>query len=338
MKAISYKDGKLTLLDQTQLPHQTTHITYTEHEKIARAIEDMVVRGAPAIGITAAYGVAVGAREYQRGSFKEHMTRVIERLQHTRPTAVNLHWALKRVHAVVTDHPAETIQALEQEAERIFEEDQAINLAIGQHLKRLVTESSAFLIHCNPGRLATSDYGTATAPFYLAHAEGVKFKVYSDETRPRLQGALTAYELSEAGIDVTVITDSTAATLMQQGKITAVFVGCDRVAANGDVVNKIGTLPLAIAAHYFKVPFYVAAPTPTFDLTIEDGSHIPIEERHATEVTHIREQLVTIEGTVYNPAFDVTPAALITGIVTEHGEIEPTYEAIKNLFSKGEKE
>lgn len=338
MKAISYKEGRLTLLDQTALPHQTVYRTYTEHEKIARAIEDMVVRGAPAIGITAAYGVAVGAREYQRGSFREHMMRVIERLQHTRPTAVNLHWALRRVHAVITEHPAETIQALEEEAAQIFQEDQAINLAIGQHLKRLVTDSSAFLIHCNPGRLATSDYGTATAPFYLAHEEGTQFKVYSGETRPRLQGALTAYELSQAGIDVTIITDSTAATLMQQGKITAVFVGCDRVAANGDVVNKIGTLPLAIAAHYFNVPFYVAAPTPTFDLSIEDGGAIPIEERHATEVTHLRDQAVTIEGAVYNPAFDITPAALITAIVTEQGAIEPTYEAIQNLFSKGEKQ
>ncbi|GGB11601.1 S-methyl-5-thioribose-1-phosphate isomerase [Macrococcus hajekii] len=337
MRAINYDDGQLTLLDQTKLPTETVYKTYESVEEVARAIEEMVVRGAPAIGITAAYGTVIGARKFVSGDFKVYMQKVIKRLWHTRPTAVNLHWALERMEQIITDDVDDSIQLLEQEARLIEAEDTDINLAIGNTLKHLVQDKTAFLIHCNPGRLATSDYGTATAPFYLAHEAGVKFKVYSDETRPRLQGALTAYELSDAGIDVTVITDSTAATLMQQGKITAVFVGCDRVAANGDVVNKIGTLPLAIAAQYYGVPFYVAAPTPTFDLKVANGADIPIEERHASEVTHLAGQSLTSVQSVYNPAFDVTPHELITALATEHGLIEASQEAIEELFRKGER-
>ncbi|TDM00868.1 S-methyl-5-thioribose-1-phosphate isomerase [Macrococcus carouselicus] len=337
MKAVEYKEGYLTLLDQTELPHQTSYKTVNTVEEVAQAIEQMVVRGAPAIGITAAYGAAIGAREFKGGHFSTHMERVINRLKNTRPTAVNLHWALKRVSHLITDNQSETIQRLEDEAHLIDQEDTTINLAIGQSLQHLVQDGTSFLIHCNPGMLATSAYGTATAPFYLAHEQNISFKVYSDETRPRLQGALTAYELAQAGIDVTIITDSTAATLMQQGEITAIFVGCDRVAANGDVVNKIGTLPLAIAAHYYHVPFYVAAPTPTFDLEVASGEGIPIEERNPYEVTHIHDKAITVEGSaVYNPAFDVTPHELITALATEHGLVDATEEAIKKLFGEEE--
>ncbi|RAI79216.1 S-methyl-5-thioribose-1-phosphate isomerase [Macrococcoides caseolyticum subsp. hominis] len=331
---ITYDNGQLTLLDQTQLPQKTAYVTVTTYEETAQAIEQMIIRGAPLIGITAAYGVVLGARQYTFGDFYTYMHQVLSRLEHTRPTAINLKWALNRMENVITSDAQETIRLLEREAAAIYEEDIAINRRIGEALLPLIKEGTSFITHCNPGALATSAYGTATAPFYLAHEANINFKVYSDETRPRLQGTLTAYELQNAGIDVTTITDSTAATLLSSGKIKAVIVGCDRVTANGDVINKIGTLPLAICAQYYNVPFYVAAPTPTFDSTILDSAKVPIEEREDTEVTHIQDYALTIQDIqVYNPAFDITPAKLITGLATEHGLIKADRKSIKQIVN-----
>lgn len=335
LQSIQYKDGVLTLLDQTKLPHEISYITYTDYEAVASAIETMVVRGAPAIGITAAYGVVIGAKQYAgTEDFTGYMHNVITRLSNTRPTAINLRWALNRMAKVITNDVTQTIDTLEKLANTIYEEDKFINEQIGQHTLPLITPNATFITHCNPGSLATSTLGTATAGFYLAHAQDIPFKVYSDETRPRFQGALTAFELSNAGIDVTTITDSTAATILQQHDVTAVIVGCDRVALNGDVVNKIGTLPLAIAAKFYNVPFYVAAPTPTFDLTVKSGNAIPIEERHAREVTHVQDVKVAADVPIYNPAFDITPHELITGLITEHGIVEANEDAITTLFEE----
>lgn len=335
LKAIEFKDKKLRLLDQTKLPLETAYRTYDDYEQIAEAIEEMIVRGAPAIGITAAYGVVIGAYQYTTGDFKSHMHKVIGRLENTRPTAVNLTFALNRMKEHISDDVDEAIKQLEREADLIFQEDLEINKAIGKHFFPFITDDAVIITHCNPGALATSDYGTATAPLYLAHEQGVRFKVYSDETRPRFQGALTAYELASAGIDVTTIIDSAAATIMQQENVTAVIVGCDRVARNGDVVNKIGTLPLAITAKYFDVPFYVAAPTPSFDITVQSGQDIPIEERNRVEVTHFKQQQITYNDiNIYNPAFDITPAHLITGLVTEKGIIKAEEQAIEQLFKQ----
>ncbi|MCG7420561.1 S-methyl-5-thioribose-1-phosphate isomerase [Macrococcus epidermidis] len=335
LQSIQYKDGVLTLLDQTKLPHDIQYVDCTDYEAVALAIEDMIVRGAPAIGITAAYGVVIGALQYNGDKdFIIYMQNVITRLSNTRPTAINLLWALDRMSQVITEDVNQSIVALEKLAQHIYEEDKSINDRIGKHTLPLIQPHSTFITHCNPGSLATSALGTATAGFYLAHAQNIQFKVFSDETRPRFQGALTAFELSQAGIDVTTITDSTAATVLQQQDVTAVIVGCDRVALNGDVVNKIGTLPLAIAAKFYNVPFYVAAPTPTFDLMVSSGDAIPIEERNAREVTHIYDNKVAADVAVYNPAFDITPNSLITGLITEHGIIEAHERAIAKLFEE----
>lgn len=335
LQSIQYKDGVLTLLDQTKLPHDIQYIDCTDYEAVAVAIEDMIVRGAPAIGITAAYGVVIGALQYNGDKdFKIYMQDVIRRLSNTRPTAINLLWALDRLSQAITEDVNQSIVALEKLAQHIYEDDKSINDRIGKHTLPLIKPNSTFITHCNPGSLATSTLGTATAGFYLAHAQDIQFKVFSDETRPRFQGALTAFELSQAGIDVTTITDSTAATVLQQQDVTAVIVGCDRVALNGDVVNKIGTLPLAIAAKFYNVPFYVAAPTPTFDLTVPHGDAIPIEERDVREVTHIYDNNVAADVAVYNPAFDITPNSLITGLITEHGIIEAHEQTITKLFEE----
>ncbi|WP_414047297.1 S-methyl-5-thioribose-1-phosphate isomerase [Macrococcus equi] len=335
LQSIHYKDGVLTLLDQTQLPQNIQYIDFTEYDAVAAAIENMIVRGAPAIGITAAYGVVLGAYNYnEKDNFLQYMQLVIERLASTRPTAINLLWALNRMEKAITNDVSQSIKNLEQLAQTIFEEDKRINEQIGHHTLPLIQPGSIFITHCNPGSLATSILGTATAGFYLAHEKDISFKVYSDETRPRFQGALTAFELSQAGIDVTTITDSTAATILQQQQVTAVIVGCDRIALNGDVVNKIGTLPLAIAAKFYNVPFYVAAPTPTFDLNVHSGDAIPIEERNQKEVTHVADHQIAANVQVYNPAFDITPNNLITGLITEHGIIEANKDAITKLFEE----
>jgi methylthioribose-1-phosphate isomerase len=318
----------LELLDQRLLPAEERWIACRSHGEVARAIKDMVVRGAPAIGCAAAYGVALGALA---GAPLDH---VIAELAATRPTAVNLFWALERMRVLSErqNQPA----ALVEEAKRIHAEDIAACVAIGRHGAPLLPEGTV-LTHCNAGALATGGYGTALGVVRAAVASGRKLRVFADETRPFLQGArLTAWELAKSGIDVTVITDNMAAHLMQRGEIQSVIVGADRIAANGDTANKIGTYAVALAAREHALPFYVAAPLSTIDRAIPDGTQIPIEERDAREVTHVGERALVPGGVaVRNPAFDVTPARLIAAIVTEAGVARPSYnESLARLFGE----
>lgn len=332
---IQWKDDKLILLDQTLLPNEIVYEEFHTIEGVWDAIRDMKVRGAPAIGVSAAYGLYLGikdAPERDFDSFYEVLKTQADYLATARPTAVNLFWAIDRLKQKAVDHkhlPISKIKALMcEEAILIHQEDEHINRKIGENLLTLLQDGMGILTHCNAGALATTKYGTATAPMYLAKEKGWQFEVFADETRPRLQGSmLTAFELEQAGIDVTVITDNMAAVVMAQGKIDAVIVGCDRVAANGDVANKIGTLGVSILAKHYGIPFYVAAPTPTIDMNTPTGAKIPIEERESTEVTH-RFGIPTApdQAKVFNPSFDVTPHANITAIVTEKGIIKPPFK------------
>ena len=324
LNPIEWKNDALVLLDQTKLPNEIVYEEFTTVEGVWDAIVTMKVRGAPAIGVAAAYGVYLGVRDVT-SNIEEEVQKHADYLATSRPTAVNLFWALDRMKAVKSDSLKE---ALLEEAKAIHKEDEAINRAIGENLLTLLNDGMGILTHCNAGSLATSKYGTATAPMYLAKEKGWDFKVYADETRPRLQGStLTALELSRAGIDVTVITDSMAGMVMSQGKIQAVIVGCDRVAANGDTANKIGTLGVSILAKHYGIPFYIAAPTPTIDLQTPTGAEIPIEERDKSEVIEGFGKLTAPEHVnVYNPAFDVTPAEHITAIVTEKGIVRAPFK------------
>lgn len=342
--ALRWDDASHTLylLDQRILPQTVQYLPYTTLEGVWDAIADMVVRGAPAIGVAAAYGMYLAACGLRYSSaFVDEYQHAATRLASARPTAVNLSWAVQRMAdraSVLTNAgiPA-LLEALLAEAKAIHAEDEAICHAIGETLLAQLTPGMGILTHCNAGQLATSRYGTALSPIYLALERGIPLRIYADETRPRLQGStLTAFELKSAGADVTVLCDNMAATVMAQGKIDCCIVGCDRVAANGDVANKIGTLNVAILAHHFGIPFYVAAPTPTIDLACPDGAHIPIEERAPDEVTHrFGVQTVPDGVKVYNPSFDVTPNHLITGIATEYGLITPPYkEGIALMLSR----
>ncbi len=327
----------MRLIDQTLLPTQLVEIECRDVETVWEAIKKLRVRGAPAIGIAAAYGVCVGVQNAARDdnttdmeAFKKRLRFVVDYLASSRPTAVNLFWALDRMKAVVdratnVDSVAEMVELLFVEAKKIHAEDRDICRRIGQFGQELFADGTTFLTHCNAGGLATADYGTALAVFFAAQESGKTIRVYADETRPLLQGArLTAWELMQHGIDVTLICDSMAALVMRQGKIDAVVVGADRIAANGDAANKIGTYGVAVAAKHHGVPFYVAAPVSTFDLTLRDGSGIPIEERDAEEICCGFGKRTAPEGVqVFNPAFDVTPAELIAGIITENGVIAP---------------
>lgn len=338
LNPIQWKNNALVLLDQTKLPNDIVYEEFTTVESVWDAIVTMKVRGAPAIGVAAAYAVYLGVRDLKPDLDQTVLGKVVQKhvayLATSRPTAVNLFWALDRMTAVkITD--ASYKEALLAEAQAIHKEDEEINRAIGENLLTLLSDGIGILTHCNAGALATSKYGTATAPMYLAKEKGWNFKVYADETRPRLQGStLTALELSRAGIDVTVITDSMAAMVMSQGKVQAVIVGCDRVAANGDTANKIGTLGVSILAKHYGIPFYVAAPTPTIDLNTPNGAGIPIEERHKSEVIEGFGKLTApADVKVYNPAFDVTPAEHITAIITEKGIVRAPYgENLEKLF------
>ena len=305
----------------------------------------MKVRGAPAIGVAAAIGAYLAAREIKASSYEDFYTQfkaACDYLNSSRPTAVNLSWALHRMENVVIDNKKlpipKIVTALHDEALAIREEDITVCHSIGKYGLSLVKPGDGLLTHCNAGQLATVKYGTATAPMYLGQEKGYNFKVYCDETRPLLQGArLTSFELSSAGLDVTVLCDNMSATLMRQGKINAVFVGCDRVAANGDTANKIGTSMAALAAQRYHVPFYVCAPTSTIDMSIPDGDAIVIEQRKPEEVTSMwYEKPMVADGVkVFNPAFDVTDHDLITGIVTEFGIAYPPYEeSLKEIFLK----
>ncbi len=327
------ENGYLELIDQTLLPCELRVIACRDVPTVVEAIKSLRVRGAPAIGIAAAYGVVIGLQPHVNAPTDEYFTQlkqIVAALAASRPTAVNLFWALDRMDRLAQSlrgqQPADVITAaLLDEARAIHEADRQICRAIGNYGAELLGDGQGVLTHCNAGGLATADYGTALAVFFSAHAAGKKIRVYADETRPLLQGArLTAWELQQRGIDVTLICDSMAAQVMREGRVQAAIVGADRIAANGDAANKIGTYGVAVLCAHHEIPFYVAAPTSTFDLSLPTGDGIPIEQRAASEITHGFGRQTAPDGIqVYNPAFDVTPAALIAGIITERGIIRP---------------
>jgi methylthioribose-1-phosphate isomerase len=341
---LEWREGALYLLDQTRLPLEVVVEKQENVEQVWHSILELKVRGAPAIGVAAAYGLCVAMKPLQGlalADFRAELTRAAAYLNSARPTAVNLGWALSRMHTVASASNAATAPALYAvlvaEAEAIHAEDQAICRGIAENGVALIKPGMGVLTHCNAGALATSGLGTATAPMYMAHAQGIDFKVYADETRPLLQGArLTSWELLKAGIDVTLITDNMAASMMALGRINLVIVGTDRVAANGDVANKIGTLGVAILARYFHIPFYVACPSSTVDLATASGADIVIEERGGDEVTSFGARRTAPEGVrVANPAFDVTPHDLVTGLITERGIIKAPYVAnLRRTFGR----
>jgi methylthioribose-1-phosphate isomerase len=342
LQSVSYENGTLTILDQTKLPNITEFIKIDRIEDAWDAIKQLKVRGAPAIGIAAAYGLLLGVRkasEVNFDAFYEEFQKHSNYLATSRPTAVNLFWALKRMNERVLNEKGKAISsiknALEDEAHLIRQEDEEVCRSIGEHALTLFHDGIGVLTHCNAGGIATAKYGTALAPMYLAKEKGWNIKVYADETRPLLQGArLTTWELQQAGIDVTLITDSMAAMVMSKGWIQAVIVGCDRVAANGDVANKIGTYGIALLAKAHNIPFYVAAPLSTIDISTKTGKDIPIEERNAEEITEGFGTITAPVGVkVFNPAFDVTPAEFITAIITEKGVLKGNYqEVLPKLF------
>ncbi|MBI4582084.1 MAG: S-methyl-5-thioribose-1-phosphate isomerase [Planctomycetes bacterium] len=327
-------DGQVRMIDQTLLPGECRMISCGDVETLWEAIRNLRVRGAPAIGVAAAFGVVLAIRQATTTRMLfEKLTQAYEYLGKCRPTAVNLYWALNRMRQAAESHrdlPLEQLKAfLLAEANAIRDEDAATCRAIGEMGQALIAEGAAVLTHCNAGGLATAEYGTALAVMYAAHERGRRFRVYAGETRPLLQGArLTAWELANAGVDVTVICDSMAGLLMRQGKVDLVVTGADRIARNGDTANKIGTYGLAVLAKAHRIPFYVAAPLSTFDPALPDGTAIPIEERAAEEVSKGFGRVSVPEGVAcYNPAFDVTPAELISGIITERGLIRPVNAA-----------
>ena len=336
MKTIEWRDAgpEVWLIDQTKLPLDEDIVRCRDYRQVAHAIKTMQVRGAPAIGVAAAMGVALAAVESvdEREWFDRHIEKACAELAATRPTAVNLFWAIRRMQdakSTLNDRPALDIRAgLIDEAKRIAAEDEATCRRIGEVGAALFAAGDGVLTHCNAGALAAVAHGTALAPLFEAHRLGRALHVFVDETRPFLQGSrLTAWELTREGIESTLITDNMAAYVMGQGKVQKVIVGADRIAANGDVANKIGTYGVAILAHAHGIPFYVAAPTSTIDLSVPSGAQIPIEERNADEVTHFRGVQVAPAGMrAAHPAFDVTPAKYVTAIITEHGILEPPYE------------
>jgi methylthioribose-1-phosphate isomerase len=336
IETIQWTPEGVVMIDQTRLPAEETYITCRDYHQVADAIRTMVIRGAPAIGVAAAMGVAIGVEKSNPRSTTENLDAEVEaictELAGTRPTAVNLFWAIDRMKKLYQQHrgkPFEEIRdTLIREAILIREEDIAINRAIGKHGAPLIPDNSTVLTHCNAGALATAGYGTALGVIRAAIESGKKIAVFADETRPFLQGArLTVWELQHDGIPATLITDNMAGHFLHAGKIACIVVGADRIAANGDVANKIGTYSVAVLAKENNVPFYVAAPISTLDLTLKDGSGIPIEERAAREVTEVFGVQVAPKGTdVRNPAFDVTPNRYVTAIITEKGVARAPYE------------
>jgi len=333
-ETIRWRDGELTIIDQTLLPSELTYIPLTTAADVWEAIKALRVRGAPAIGVCAAFGVLVALKEKRPGDTAAALQAVQEAADYlatSRPTAVNLFWALDRMKRVAEASAQASLEdfegRLEAEAKAILEEDIALCRAIGEHGAALVNDGDGILTHCNAGGLATSAYGTALSVMFHAHELGRRFHVFAGETRPLLQGArLTTWELMQAGIDVTLISDNTAAQVMREGRVQLVVVGADRIAGNGDTANKIGTYSVAVLAKAHDIPFYVAAPYSTFDVSLESGDGIPIELRDPAEVTHGFGKATAPENVpVYCPAFDVTPATLIAGIVTEKGILRPPY-------------
>ena len=343
--AVAFDDGadELVLLDQTLLPNEVRYLRLSRPEQVREAIYELRVRGAPAIGVAAAYGAYLGASRSpatDTAGLQRDFESARQLLVTARPTAVNLSWALNRMArrlAAATDRsPAALRAALKAEAHAIRAEDEEVCRRIGENGLALLDRGWGILTHCNAGALATARYGTALSPIYRGAEQGYAFKVFADETRPLLQGArLTAWELSQAGIDVTLICDNMASMVMKQGWVNAVLVGCDRVAANGDVANKIGTSGVAVLAHHYRVPFYVCAPLSTIDMACTTGDDIPIEQRPAAEVTErwYSRRMAPPDVKVFNPSFDVTHRDLVTAIVTERGVVRPPYtDSLKRLF------
>jgi len=335
IQTLEWTDRGVVFIDQTKLPTEEVYVTCTTHQQVADVIRNMVVRGAPAIGVAAAMGIALGVKNSKAqnaADLKKDLDQICEIIGQTRPTAVNLFWAIRRMtekFETLRSRPiAQIQQALIEESQRMHAEDIAANQAMGRHGATLMPSTGGVLTHCNAGALATAGYGTALGVIRAAVEAGKKIHVYADETRPFLQGSrLTAWELMKDGIPTTVISDNMAGVMMQQGKIGAIVVGADRIAANGDVANKIGTYTVAILAKEHGIPFYVAAPLSTVDLATPDGSKIPIEQRNPREVTHIGGRQMTPDGVgIENPAFDVTPAKYVAAIITERGIARAPYE------------
>lgn len=335
IQTLEWTDSGVRFIDQTKLPTEETYVNCTTAEQVADVIRNMVVRGAPAIGVAAAMGIALGMKNSKAengADLKKEFDRIADLIGATRPTAVNLFWAIQRMsdkfeHARMRPIP-QVKEVLIEEAKRMHAEDIAANQAMGRHGATLMPSAGGVLTHCNAGALATAGYGTALGVIRAAVEQGKKIHVYADETRPFLQGSrLTAWELMKDGIPTTVISDNMAGAMMKKGKIGAIVVGADRIAANGDVANKIGTYTVAVLAREHEIPFYVAAPFSTIDLATPDGSKIPIEERNGKEVTHIAGKQMVPDGvSVENPAFDVTPAKYVAAIITERGIARAPYQ------------
>ncbi|NMC90625.1 MAG: S-methyl-5-thioribose-1-phosphate isomerase [Smithella sp.] len=336
IKTVFWKKNAVVLIDQNALPLVERQVVCSDYRQVIAAIRDLTVRGAPAIGVAAAMGAALGALAFASEpieKFKKKFNVLCDEIAAARPTARNLFWALERMKKhldeVACSGKRNPARELVREAKRICAEDIAINREMGRRGAALFSHGDHVLTHCNAGALATAGYGTALGVIRAAHAEGKKLHIYVDETRPVLQGArLTAWEMKKEKIPATLICDNMAGSLMRQGKISKVIVGADRIAANGDAANKIGTYPLAVLARAHRIPFYIAAPVSTFDFSIKTGEDIPIEERQADEVTTFRGAQAAPKGMkVYNPAFDVTPARLITAMITERGVLTPPFPA-----------
>ena len=332
-KTIEWKKDRVKILDQRRLPDEVRYLECREASEVAEAIRKMAIRGAPAIGVAAAMGIALAAKKIKTErpeTFRKKVEEVCRHMAETRPTAVNLFWAVNRMKSAMDDvsHCRDMKVRLEAEALRIFEDDLEVNRKIGENGKALIRDGDGVLTHCNAGGLATAGLGTALGVIYAAWAEGKRFQVYVDETRPLLQGSrLTAWELARQKIPATLLTDSMAGWMMKKGRISLVIVGADRIARNGDTANKIGTYGVAVLSKWHDLPFYVAAPTSTIDLTLASGTKIPIEERAPEEVTHFRGiRVTTKEIRAFNPAFDVTPHSLIRGIITEKGIARKPFE------------
>ncbi|TAL23513.1 MAG: S-methyl-5-thioribose-1-phosphate isomerase [Nitrospirae bacterium] len=342
VKAIEWKDGKVIMLDQSKLPVEVVFIDCTNYKIVAEGIKKLWIRGAPAIGIATAMGIALGAQDIAAKNYKEFikgLEPIFNTLLETRPTAVNIKWAVERIKKLLKEKKGESADRLKEllieEAKKIHEEDIEVNKAIGRWGAQFIKDGDTILTHCNAGSLATGGYGTATAPMLVAIEQGKRIQVIADETRPVLQGArLTAWELMQAGVPVTLITDNSAGALMKKGEINLAIVGTDRTVRNGDVANKIGTYSVAVLCKEHKIPFYVAAPLSSIDFSITTGDKIPIEERDSHEVTHIFGtcRIAPADVKVRNMAFDVTPAKYITAIITEKGAFRP--KDLKKLMKK----